>query len=173
MKNLCLLITLLVIISFGACNTLRSNKGSDSPNSQFSVRPDSLISNNLGEPLTLILFSPDSVLAAKLSEKSIESKFSTSKSFEKSTVPVLIESNDLKMLQLSLLADPLNYKNDSIIVMSPCIPAMEIDFFKDGEQANIIISFSDHSWMLNKNDKKIFDYNFRSEETLRKIYQKL
>lgn len=176
MRYLCLLTSALLLLIVGSCKTVKkpvNGSISTTEESKPIVTPDSIVVNLLNDTIVDYLFAPDSVTAAKLGEKTTVTNLSKSKSFEKISGSKLIEGKDLQLLQLAHLADQHNYQNDSIIVMSPFIPAMEIDFFKGGDFVKMIVSFSDRTWMLLKDDKRILKFNYASELPLRKIYNKL
>gem|GEM_PF-6763284 len=159
----------------GGCSV---NKGSKDQTltdagSLVAITPDSIAKKNLSEDLTAILFTPDSVMAAKLSESVSSNQFSKVKEYVANKPMQSVSGKELQAVQLLLLSDGKNYSNDTIIVMSPCIPAMVMNFYKDGKMASIKTSFSDHSWILEQDGKSILHYNYVVSEPFEMIYNNL
>lgn len=169
------MLLLASLISIGGCSV---NKGAqESPKSEVNlgvtIQPDSVAHTILGSDVEAILFAPDSVLVAKMAETTSSTRFSKTQTFEPVTPMTTVDSNDLKALQMLILADGHNYHNDSIMVMSPCMPAMQLNFHKNNAQVKMTVSFSDHTWMLEKDGKELLNFNYTIEEPLNRIYHKL
>lgn len=175
MKYIKVWVPLLVMTLVASCKTINNQKNQVTGDhiGQSIISLDSTVNIILGDSISLFLFSPDSVTVSKLVEKIESTRFSKSKSFKKSSIPKTIKGIDLQILQQKFLSNKQNYQKDSIVVMSPFIPAMEIDFFKNQDAVNMIISFSDHSWVINKNGQTIINFNYVTEEPLSIIYNNM
>lgn len=176
MRHLCSLFPLLALLLTGGCSTYKGaddNSKSTSHTHISEAAPDSVVASILGESISSIIFTPDSVTAAKVTEANIVTPTTKTRTYGPMLPMKEVSDKDLQLLQLAFLSDPRNYTNDTIIMMSPYIPAMELDFYRNGEVVKMTVSFSDATWNLTKDGKEIINYNYRTEEPILKIYKTL
>lgn len=176
MRHLCSFYFLLFILSIGGCSTYKGadeNPKKTNPTQSITAGVDSIVMQSLGDSIFQVLFSPDSVMAAKVNAVKTDTKTQKSISYKPALPMKKVTSNDVQLLQLGYLSDSQNYKNDTIIRMSPYIPIMELDFYRNGEMVKMTVSFSDATWNLVKDDKEVLNYNYKTEEPILKIYNNL
>lgn len=132
--------------------------------------PDSIVVHRLGDSLTTILFEPESVVAYVLLQPS-DARSAKKKFVRTSSRQLSPEQKDV--LYAALINNLACYGRDSITVMSPYMPAMEIVFANDTCEASVVVSFSDRSWGVVRDGKSMFNYNYTDARPLKEIYNSI
>lgn len=163
MKNYVFLISCFLFISASimSCSAFPFGKTKVKLGADIIV-PDSLVCAQLGASVTETLFSPTSVTCYLLKGKSevLESDVQIEPHFVRDTLIGTLEPELYSILQYMLIADPVNYNQDSVMVKSPYMPRVEFEFAKKKTVVHVVVSLSDFSWSVIFDNKKQFNYNY-------------
>lgn len=159
------------MMSWGGCSSQKTAT-SESPQSNTlnTSLPNHEIALTLGKELTNILFEPQQINAYVLTQPI---DFKTDVTTFPRTAHRQLTTKQIDLLYTCLLNNELCYHNDSITLMSPYIPALEIVFSKDSCETSLVVSFSDHTWSIVQNNKPLFNFNYTTEEPLKNIYNSI
>lgn len=172
MKYYFLLAFLSIVLIGCGCS---SHKAADrtankAPTASYEI--DRRVRQSLGDTLTHQLFSTDTICAYLLAFND-SARFIKTTPYMRKGDAYYLSSTEKKALLNDFLDRETNYHNDSIVVMSPYIPAMEITFSQGNQQTSLIVSFSDRTWSIMNGGKQLFNYNYTDEKPLKEIYTSL
>lgn len=158
-----LLSLLCSITSFAYCN------GANWKAVKYSIQPDSCVHSNLGKTMSEILFNPSKVTCYTIKGKSTVEKedYELEPHYVRDSLIAKLSVSQINMLQLNLLSDEENYKEDSIKVRSPYVPCIEFCFEKKKKNpVHVIVSLSDFSWTIVYDDKKQGNWNYADKRLM-------
>jgi len=130
---------------------------------------DSAVYHNLGRTLYELLSAPSKVTVYSVvgKEKIEEGDIVLESPFvRKAVLAEKMSKEDVAILQYLLPFDSENYKNDTIIVRSPYLPAIEFCFSKKKQEAHLLVSVSDGSWTLVYDDKIQQHWNYADKRQI-------
>lgn len=130
---------------------------------------DSVVYHNLGKTLYELLSAPSKVTVYSVEGKEkiengdvvVEAPF-----VRKNVLVEKLGKEDVAILQYLLPFDSENYKNDTVIVRSPYLPAIEFCFTKKKQEAHLLVSLSDGSWTLVYDDKIQQHWNYADKRQI-------
>lgn len=167
---------MLPLLLFGSGCASPKNAAETSPVQKplsFPIEVDSAVIQILGDSLSTRLFAAENVEAYRLvfsdSLRQAGSKFP----YLRSNGPGQLTDKQKKRIYSDFLDREENYHSDSIIVMSPYIPELELVFTTDSVETSVVISFSDHSWGITSQGKQLFNYNYTNEKPLSEVMTSL
>jgi hypothetical protein len=150
----CFMICMCSMSCYG--NTSPSKKVKSKVKLEF-IKPDSKAKSLLGDSLINVFFHSSKVVCYELILKDDieDNDLIVYDHFVRKTVKgVVVDNRYLAVLQQQLLTDSLNYLYKSN-VKAPFIPSLDFEFSYKKERYDILISFSNESWMITKNSKAI------------------
>lgn len=151
------------LCAFYSCSA--GDKGKSKPVELAWNAPDSMIYEKLGKTLTSVLFSPKEVRCYAMEWQDTVKSNQLEPNFKRGKLIKKLSKEEVAVIQFSLLANKDNYVNDTIVVLSPYVPCINIEFIeKKKEKANILVSLSDFTWTMLFDDKKQFNYNYHSRD---------
>ncbi len=126
------------------------------------LKPDSSVYRHLGERLSSILFSPDSVKCYHLAYRdTVDKKKDINDNFIRDRFLCRLSKEQTVVLQYVLMNNYRSYSHDSIRVQAPYLPSVEFLFIKqDSLKASVIISTSDMTWTVVSGNKTLFNYDY-------------
>lgn len=142
---------------FAACNKATIDK-----KAAYAISPDSAVYATLGKTMSDILFSPSKVMCYTIKGKAKVDKgdYELEPHYVRDSLVAKMTKELVSILQFELLTDAENYKQDSVKVRSPYVPAIEFCFEKKKQQVHVIISLSNYSWTIFYDDKRQGNYNY-------------
>lgn len=165
-----LIILIGVALCFGltACAWGPKKAKTEKPICAEWLMPEHFVVEKLGNRLASVLFAPQSVRCYSLvgKEKVEEGDIEIEPNFVQEELLATLRPNEIVVLQYALLKPANSYENDSIVVMSPYIPAIEFEFRRKNEKANVVISLSDMTWTVIFDGKAQFNYNYANKDLI-------
>lgn len=172
------LCALLPLVCWGLCSSSVKDEttptGSDPAEVTDSV---ACIPCMPGDSLCVHLYASDEVKAYELTYCDSVAE-EGAYPFVRSAKSIILSPEQKQQLFENVVGCADNYRMDSIIVMSPYLPALELAFYNNSdssqvETGSIIVSFSDHSWGIFLEGVPMFNYNYVNGLTFRQISESL
>lgn len=173
-KSLFLVLFMLATFSsFASCCPPASQK--QEPFKAVCVYPDSVVYASLGRTLSDVLFNPSKVTLYKLRGKETVAKndYEVEPHYVRDTLIGRVRREVWTIFQFNVLANNVNYQNDSIPVRSPYVPEYELEFVRGKSVAHVIFSPSDYTWSVIYDDKKQFNWNYSDKESMSRFFDLL
>lgn len=148
-------------------NILRKNMGHD------IIMPSKEVTAQLGKTASEVIFNPTKVTLYRLEGRDTikDGEVEVEKYFVRVDTVGTLDKEYVKLVQYLLIADPENYKTDSILVRSPYIPSIEMEFAQKDQTVSVLVSLSDLSWTLISDGKKQFNYNYAEKNAIRRLFK--
>ena len=134
--------------------------GKKSPKSL--IQPDSAVYAMLGKTMSEVLFNPTSVTCYTLKGK-IEvdpSDYQVEPHWVRDSLIGKLTPETYGILQFVLLSNSENYKEDTIRIKAPYIPALEFEFRQKKTDVHVLISVQDRTWTIMYDDKRQVHFNY-------------
>lgn len=145
---------------------------SDNSNNAEWMLTDSTLVKQIGDSLKQVFFDPDTVKCYHISykEKLKEKDIEVVKDYVRDSLVSILSASQTNVLQYILLADVLNYSNDSVLVQSPYLPTVEFVFCKkDFKHVSVVISTLDRSWQILWSGKQIHAHNIANTNQIERF----
>lgn len=139
------------------------------------VCPDSTVYSSLGRSLSDVLFNPTKVSLYKLKGKETVAKtdYEVEPHYVRDALIGRVRREVWTIFQFNVLANTVNYQNDSIPVRSPYVPEYELEFVRGKKVAHVVLSPSDFTWSVIFDDKKQFNWNYSDKESMNRFFDLL
>lgn len=166
---------MLLALSFlwvTSCSARSKSEAETRKTSPEWMCPDSIAYSHLGKNLSNLLFSPKTVKCYSITWEDTVTQAQLEPYFRQDSLLQKLSKEEIAIIQFALLSDGDNYTRDSIVVMSPYRPCLDIEFCNKKEKAHLLVSLSDFTWTILYDDKKQFNFHYhsRSFERLCKKY---
>lgn len=133
-----------------------------------SIHPDSAVYAMLGKTMSEVLFNPSSVTCYTLKGKAEADPkdFQVEPHWVRDSLVGKLSPQMFGVLQFALIANPENYKNDTIRIKAPYIPILEIEFKQKKNVVHVLVSTSDRTWTIMYDDKRQIHFNYHDCELI-------
>lgn len=135
------------------------------------VQPDSTVFAALGQTISDVLFNPKTVTCYTLKNvRNVEyGEFQVEPHWVRDSLVGRLSPQMVGALQVALIANSENYKEDSIHVRAPYYPLLEFEFQKKKNVVHVLISTLDRTWTIMYEGERQIHFNYHDWEFINRF----